>query len=382
MAEVPSTPPYERREVVVSVGPGGVGKTTCAAAMALAAARAGKRVVVVTIDPSRRLAQALGVDQSQHEPGTVVAVEHRDAQDPAGGPGSLDALLLDPKDVFDGIVRECASSPEAGARLLHNRIYRATSEHLGGALEYAAMARLQMLHASGDYDLIVLDTPPTANAVEFLGAPRRIRELIDNPAAKVFLGGGRLGGTILNLGANVFMRALRTIGGADFIGELADFLREFSDVVSEFQRRGGSFEELLTSSRTGVVLTTAPTEFSVREGVEFLRVLQEQGLHVDGVVLNRMEPSLPEAPPVDAVAARLAEATKPEVAQELAAHARAAYEDARAQGERARQAKANLAKAFPGLRLWVAARRSPPPDGLEDLRALGDELFGAAHAVD
>ncbi len=370
----PASPPvaFADRRVVLCVGPGGVGKTTTAAALALTAARSGRRVAVVTIDPSRRLAQALGLTTADAPDQPLVPVwEGAD-----GRGGRLDALLLDTKTVFDHIVQSCASSPQAAAALLRNPIYRATSEHLGGALEYAAMARLQMLYAEGTHDLIVLDTPPTANALEFLEAPRRIAELIDNPAGRILLGTGRLGGTILGLGAAVFMRALQTIGGGEFVADLGAFLREFADVVAEFHRRGGSFDDLLKSKQTGVVLTTAATEFSVREARDFLRVLVHAGLHLEGVVLNRVDPELPEPPELEELSRVLADSGQAG-ADALAGRMLEVYADARAQGDRARRARAELAEAFPGLKVWTAERRSPPPEGVDDLVDLGDELFAA-----
>ncbi len=371
MAESTSTREgFDARRVVLCVGPGGVGKTTTAAALALTAARAGRRVAVVTIDPSRRLAQALGLTTADAPDQPLVPVWN----EPSGGPGRLDALLLDTKTVFDHIVRSCASSTAAAESLLANPIYRATSEHLGGALEYAAMARLQMLYAERSHDLIVLDTPPTANALEFLQAPRRIAELIDNPAGRILLGTGRLGGTILGLGASVFMRALQTIGGGQFVSDLGAFLREFADVVSEFHRRGGSFDDLLRTHETGVVLTTAATEFSVREARDFLRVLVDAGLHLEGVVLNRVDPELVLAP----TAGELRQALGDRCDAALAERILEVYEDARAQGARARRARAELDVAFPGLRVWTAARRSPPPEGVDDLVDLGDEMFNGA----
>ena len=148
-------------QVLLCMGPGGVGKTTCAAALALAEAARGRRVVVVTIDPSYRLAQALGISSDGDAAGTLKSVELPEGQ------GALDALLLDSSAVFDAVVRAGATSEAAASAMLENSIYQATSRYLGGALEYAAMARLQMLYEEARHDLIVLDTPPAANALEF-----------------------------------------------------------------------------------------------------------------------------------------------------------------------------------------------------------------------
>jgi len=374
MAEQASTTtPFANRSILLCVGPGGVGKTTSAAALALAAARSGRTVAVVTIDPSLRLAQALGVDQALAEAGALTTVWK--AED--GGPGRLDALLLDAKSVFDSIVESCAKTPQQARELLRNEIYIATSERLGGAIEYAAMARLQLLYAEGKHDLIVLDTPPTANAIDFLEAPQRIREFIDNPASKVLLGTAGIGARLLGLGASVFLRALARIGGNEFVRDLGVFLRDFADVVAEFTRRGGSFEDLLKTQKAGAILTTAATEFSTREAIEFLKVLRDQGINIEGVVLNRVDPPLPVPPDRDEVRAGLREYVGDEAAEdpELVDHIIDAYLGVRAQGSRAERSRAALTEAFPGLHVWTALRRSPPPERLDALVALGDELF-------
>src|SRR5690606_17223000 len=159
--------------------------------------------------------------------------------------------------------------------------------------EYAATARVHMLHSSGEHDLIILDTPPTANAIEFLEAPARIGEILTNPAAKFLASSSRLGMKFFGLASNVMLKAFESLGGGPFIGDLGRFLADFGGVIGEFQRRAGDVAELLSSAGTGVVLTTSATEFSVREAKDFLEVLRRRGLRIDGVVLNRVDPPLP-----------------------------------------------------------------------------------------
>lgn len=369
---VSSLAAFAGRRVLLCVGPGGVGKTTCAAALALTAAEAGRRVCVVTIDPSRRLAQALGLD-ARAIGGRVVPVLDE--------PGVvLDALLLDSRRVFDEIVRVCAKDADAANSVLLNPIYQATARRLGGALEYAAMARLQMLHADEHYDLVVLDTPPTANAITFLEAPGRIRELVDNPAAKLLTGATKIGGKILGLGTPVLMNTLERIGGGSFMGDLGAFLRDFASVIAEFHRRAGDVDVLLQSPETGVVLTTSATSFSVREATAFIDTLVERRLHVDGVLLNRYDEPLPPVPDLAPLRAHVAARTGTEGAALDRAMARVAetYEHARAQGAGARAARLALERRFGALPVWLAKRRDPPPEDLAALRALGRELFGEA----
>jgi anion-transporting ArsA/GET3 family ATPase len=369
-----------QRAIVLAAGPGGVGKTTCAAAMALALADAGAKVVVVTIDPSRRLAQALGLADDAPAAGGQPA---RVWTSPDGR-AHLDALLLDTTAVFDDIVRGCASSPAAAAAIVEHPIYQATVTRLGGALEYAATARLQMLHASGAYDVVVLDTPPTANAMDFLEAPSRVNEVIDNPAAKLLTGTGGIGGRLLGLGTGVLLRVLERVGGGGFIRSLGVFLREFGSVLEEFRRRSGDFEQLLRSPAAGVVLVTAATTFTVREAKGFAQTLRAHGLRIDRVVLNRVDPPLPPWPG-EAVFGALEPAADPAAAPAPALaldptareRLRAAYAAAEAHGARGAAARDELVRAEPGLAVVTIPRADPPPTTLDELLALGRTILAA-----
>ncbi|MGB1016473.1 MAG: ArsA family ATPase, partial [Nannocystaceae bacterium] len=264
--------------------------------MALAAARGGRRVLVVTIDPSRRLAQALGFAGSV-QPGVELPV-----QTPAlaNTKGSLHALLLDGQVVFDRLVAAYATDAAQAKRIVHNPLYKTMTEHLGGALEYAAIAQLRLLHREGRYDLIVLDTPPTANALDFLQAPERIQELVTNPAIRLLTGTGKLGSRLLGVGNGLVLKVLAAMGGGEFVRDLGIFLRDFSVVLDQFHRQAGDFQALLTSETTGAFLVTSAATFSVREAVAFLGVLHERSLRVDGVVLNRVTPPFEPFPEQDA----------------------------------------------------------------------------------
>jgi anion-transporting ArsA/GET3 family ATPase len=355
------------RRVLLCMGPGGVGKTTVSAAIGLAAARAGRKVIVVTIDPSRRLAQALGLGEDRR-PGEIVDV--------AAGPGvRLQCLLLDTRSVFDHLVHTHSRDAASAEAMLANPIYQATARHLSGAVEYAATARVHMLVAEGAHDLVVLDTPPTANAVEFLEAPRRIREVIENPAARVLAGTGRIGMKILGLGGGVLVKTLESMGGGGFLAQLGGFLRDFGSVLGEFRRRAGDVEELLTSRDTGTVLTTAPTDYSVREAEGFLADLYERRMNVDGIVLNRVLPSPPADPGVAALLGATGSAPTgraAHAAEEL--HALAAT--AAAQSRRAERILAELRAKHPEVPVLPIVRRDPPPTSLDELQELGSTLLG------
>ena len=370
------------RRVVLCVGPGGVGKTTCAAALALGSARRGRRVLVVTIDPSRRLAQALGFQTTGAgtpiEGGIPVQVElPQDLGNPTPG-GSLHALWLATEQVFAELVRTYAETPAAAEAILRNPIYKAMAENLGGALEYAAMAKLQLLHAARSYDLIVLDTPPTANAIDFLTAPERIHELASNPAARLLTGGGRLGACLLGIGNSLVLRTLSSLAGSNFITELGAFLRDFSGVLAAFQARAGDFQSLLRSPDTGVVLATSASPFSVREALDFLAVLHERGLRVDSVVLNRVLPPFPPAPPLASVTAALAGTFSEPVLSDSARQISATYAGLVAQGQQSLDARAALARAYPQRALWLLPQREPPPTSLADLHELVSQFVRAA----
>jgi anion-transporting ArsA/GET3 family ATPase len=369
MVESTSTLPFERRELILCMGPGGVGKTTTAAALALCAAQRGRRVAVVTVDPARRLGQALGLDAREAEGGVLVPVLTTEQSEKGG---SLDALLLDSAAVFDSIVSAYARGEDAAERILSSKIYRALRERLGGALEYAAMARVLMLHEARQHDLIVLDTPPTANALDFLTSPQKIRELADNPAAKLVASGGRLGIRVLGLGGSVILKALESLGGGEFIRELGAFLQDFSEVIREFHRRGGDFDALLRAPRTSSLVVTSSSTFAVREAVDFLGKLREWGLRVDGVVLNRCDPpleSLDELPGLQAgIKARASDAKQREELEAL-------YALGSAQGRVTRAARERIGAIEPSTRVFVGLRRSNPPQDLESLEAFGCDLF-------
>lgn len=369
------------RRVVLCVGPGGVGKTTCAAALALGSAQRGRKVLVVTIDPSRRLAQALGFS-AEASAGMDAGIPQLVPLPPGGTDahpgGSLDALWLATEQVFAELVRTYAADATAAEAILHNPIYTAMARNLGGALEYAAMAKLQMLHAARSYDLIVLDTPPTANAIDFLSAPERIHELATNPAARLLTGGGRFGARLLGIGNSLVLRTLSSLAGSSFLTELGAFLRDFSTVLAAFQARAGDFQSLLTSPETGVVLATSASPFSVREALDFLKVLRERGLRVDSVVLNRVLPPFPPAPDRETLRAALARDLQGHVLEDTLQRVLATYAGLSAQGQQGVQARDAFASAHPGLPLWLLPQREPPPTSLTDLQELVTQFVRAA----
>jgi anion-transporting ArsA/GET3 family ATPase len=226
------------RRILVCVGSGGVGKTTTAATLALAAARRGKRTLVLTIDPARRLANSLGLASLGHQVQEVDRALVRKGAPKATG--ELHAMMLDQKQAFDEVVAKHAKDPAAVKRILANPVYAQISGSLAGAQEYAAMAKLHDFDQSGNYDLIVVDTPPTAHALDFLDAPRKLSEAIDSPAIDWFRklqgeGGSRW--SIVGKSGSFIIKRLAKFVGSKFIDDLSVFFTEFNDILGGFRQR-------------------------------------------------------------------------------------------------------------------------------------------------
>lgn len=281
------------RSVIVCCGAGGVGKTTVSAAIGLALARQGARVAVVTIDPARRLASALGLEDLGDEP-------HRVASD-ATGDGELWALQLDAKATFDRLVRRHAPDEEAARRILDNRIYQHLSGAVAGSQEYMAVERLNELAEDGRFDVIVLDTPPAQNALDFLDAPERITRFIEGRALRLLMrgpegGAGRLGWKVLHVGSNTVLSLLERLTGAQLLRDIGEFLADFDGMYQGFATRARSVRALLSGDDSAFLVVTAPQEQPVREAVALWRRLEHDHFPVAGVVVNRMRPMPAPAP--------------------------------------------------------------------------------------
>ncbi len=284
------------RRILICVGSGGVGKTTTAATLALAAARRGKRTLVLTIDPARRLANSLGLAELGHEVQQV---------DPAlirvGAPsqtGELHAMMLDQKRAFDEMVTSHAKDPTAVKRILANPVYAQISGSLAGAQEYAAMTKLHEFDRTGAWDLIVVDTPPTAHALDFLDAPRKLGEAIDSPAIDWFRKlqgqGGSRWSLVGKTGAFVLKRLAKFVG-SKFIDDLGIFFTEFNDILGGFRKRAEETFSLLRQPRVGFVLVASPEPMAVREALAFHERLIAAGMPFVGFVVNKIHPSRPLA---------------------------------------------------------------------------------------
>jgi anion-transporting ArsA/GET3 family ATPase len=282
------------RHVAVCVGPGGVGKTTTAAALALSRAMEGGRVLVCTIDPARRLANALGLTAL----GNVEARIPASRLEAAGLQvrGELWAMMLDVKRTWDDLVARHAPDPERRDRILQNRLYQQMSAALAGSQEYMAMEKLYELAVDRDYDLIVLDTPPTAHALDFLDAPSRILDVLDNEAARTLLapalGAGKLGLRLAQLGGGYVARALARFTGQQALADLGEFLQSFHGMYGGFRRRATAVRELFTRPEVGFVLVSSPSPLAVEEVLAFHERLRAEGMPIAGLVVNRLTEDL------------------------------------------------------------------------------------------
>ena len=276
-------------EVVVCCGTGGVGKTTTAAALGLRAAAMGRRAVVVTIDPARRLADALGV------PGGLGNDPVRLPLDP-GTEGELWALMLDTATTFDGLVRANAVDETQAERILANRFYRNVASSLSGTQEYMAAERLHALHRDRRFDLVIVDTPPTRNALDFLEAPGTLARFLDHPLFRLLMVPTRRGLKVLNVAAQPVLRSIGRVVGGEVLADAIAFFQAFAGMETGFRDRADQVLALLHSGVTRFVLVASPRSDTIDEAQYFAGRLAASGLTVGAVVVNRCTPDFGEPP--------------------------------------------------------------------------------------
>ncbi|MDO8363181.1 MAG: ArsA-related P-loop ATPase [Actinomycetota bacterium] len=274
-------------EVLVCCGSGGVGKTTSAAALGLEACRLGRRAVVVTIDPAKRLADALGV------PG---GLGNDPVQLQVPGDGQLWAPMLDTATTFDGLVRANAADAEQAERILANGFYRNVAGSLSGTQEYMAAERLHALHNDPRFDLVIVDTPPTRNALDFLDAPGTIAKFIDHPLFKLLMMPTRRGMKVLNLAAQPLLRTIGRVVGGDVLADAVAFFQAFAGMETGFRRRADEVTALLSSDVTRFVLVASPRADTIEEACYFASRLAASRLEVGAVVVNRCTPTFGPPP--------------------------------------------------------------------------------------
>jgi anion-transporting ArsA/GET3 family ATPase len=357
--------------IVVCCGSGGVGKTTTSAALAVRAADRGRRVAVLTIDPARRLAQALGLTELGNEPGRVAGVP-TEAGDGSVPQGELHAMMLDMRRTFDEMV-QTHSTPDRAAAILANPFYQTISSSFSGTQEYMAMEKLGQLTATGKWDLIVVDTPPSRSALDFLDAPQRMSTFLDGRMIRLLASPARAGGRslrkVLGVGFSLFAKAVSTILGGQLLADASAFVQAFDTMFGGFRERATATYALLRSPGTAFVVVAAPEPDALREAAYFVDRLRSEDMPLAGLVLNRTHPVLA---PLSATRARDAAdelSGAPLAAAVLRLHAdrvdRAARED---------RLLARFCRAHPAVALTQVPAVPGDVADLDGLREIGARL--------
>ena len=361
--------------IVVCCGSGGVGKTTTAAALALRAAEQGRKVVVLTIDPARRLAQSLGLTELDNNPREVADIE---------GPGRLFAMMLDMQRTFDEIVEKHAD-PERVAQIIENPFYQSLSAGFSGTQEYMAMEKLGQLRRTGDetgsWDLIIVDTPPSRSALDFLDAPNRLGSFLDGRLIKVLMAPAKAGGgfamKVLASGFSIATMALNKLLGSGLLHDVQTFVGSLESMFGGFRQRAEETYQLLQAEGTAFLVVAAPEPDALREAAYFTERLAAENMPLAGLILNRVHPvTVPELSAEKALAA----------AEELdgdSADLRLAAGLLRLHAERVRLSarERRLAERFTASQPNVAVAEIPAQSGdihdLEGLRLAGNLLAGS-----
>jgi anion-transporting ArsA/GET3 family ATPase len=360
----------QRTGIIVCCGSGGVGKTTTSAALALRAAERGRKVVVLTIDPARRLAQAMGIEALDNTTRPVAGV---------GGTGALDAMMLDMKRTFDEVV-EAQATPEKAKQILDNPFYVALSSSFAGTQEYMAMEKLGQLHrdarAAGTYDLIVVDTPPSRSALDFLDAPERLSSFLDGRFVRLLLAPARGPARIMTAGLGLVTGALSKVLGGQFITDLQTFVAALDTVFGGFRARAQQTYALLQAQGTAFLVVAAPEADALREAAYFVERLDEDRMPLAGLVVNRASPAAPGSLSADeamAASARLRRdshsPTAPLTAGLLRLHA-----DRERMVEREAVLRKRFAAAHPSVATGVVHALAGDVHDLEGLRVVGELL--------
>jgi anion-transporting ArsA/GET3 family ATPase len=282
---VPLQERLRQKQVCVCVGAGGVGKTTVSAALALGLAARGRKVAVVSIDPARRLAGALGLSELSGEPHRIephILAEHGIELE-----GELWAMILDSKDTFDALIERLAPSERVREEILSNRIYRELSTAVAGTQEFTAVAKLYELHSSGEWDTIVLDTPPSRDALDFLDAPDRLTHFLDGRALRVLLSPAGVTRGLFGRGTALMLSVFARVTGVNLIGELSSFFGSLAGLTDGFRERARGVERLLRDPTTGFLIVTSPEHESGREAVFLHAQLAREKMGFSGLIVNR-----------------------------------------------------------------------------------------------
>ncbi|HEX7740664.1 MAG TPA: ArsA family ATPase [Marmoricola sp.] len=359
--------------IVVCCGAGGVGKTTTSAAIALRAAEQGRKVAVLTIDPAKRLAQSMGIEELDNTPRPVPGVSTGSTTG-----GSLDAMMLDMKRTFDEVV-ESQASPEKAQQILNNPFYIAVSSSFAGTQEYMAMEKLGQLdqdaRKTGRWDLIVVDTPPSRNALDFLDAPERLSSFLDGRFMKLLLAPAKGPAKLMTAGFGLVTRAITTIIGAQVLGDMQAFVSAFDTLFGGFRQRAQATFELLQAPGTAFLVVSAPEPDALREAAYFVERLSAEDMPLAGMVLNRasVDPG-PELSPAAAEAAAEKLRTDGGDAEDLAAGLLRLHADRKLIVAREAHLRERFATAHPEVATAVVPAMSTDVHDLDGLRQIGDLL--------
>jgi anion-transporting ArsA/GET3 family ATPase len=357
--------------VIVCCGSGGVGKTTTAAALALRAAERGRQTVVLTIDPARRLAQALGLRELGNHP-KQVQVEGFEPK------GELWAMMLDMRRTFDDMVRVHAG-PERAEQLLQNPFYQTISTSFSGTQEYMAMEKLGQLAATGEWDLIIVDTPPSRSALDFLDAPTRLSSALDGRMIRLLTGPAKAGGwglrKVVNAGFSMFAKAVSTIIGGQLLTDASAFMQAFDSMFGGFRERARKTAELLRSSGTSFLVVAAPEPDALREASYFVERLSTESMPLAGLIANRTHPVLAKLSGSEALAA--AESLQEgDVNAPLAEAVLRLHADRVDLADREERLLARFTRAHPEVALARVPALAGDVHDLEGLRDIGVKLAG------
>jgi anion-transporting ArsA/GET3 family ATPase len=362
-----------RTRVIVCCGSGGVGKTTIAAAVGLRAAERGRHVVVLTVDPARRLAQSMGLTSLDNTPRPVAGIRPG---------GSMHAMMLDMKRTFDEIV-ESHADPDRAAQILANPFYQSLSSSFAGTQEYMAMEKLGQLRRADEWDLIVVDTPPSRSALDFLDAPQRLGRFLDGRLLRLLVApaklGGRTGLRVLNAGFGIVTGVVTKIIGSQLLRDVQTFVSAMDTMFGGFRERAEYTYRLLRAPGTSFLVIAAPENDALREASYFVERLERDGMPLAGLILNRVHRS---------PAARLSAARSLAAAETLqglddSESSTLGISALRLHAERMRQAESErrLARRFTAAHPFVPVAQIPAqPDDIHDLSGL--RVIGAAFAGD
>ncbi|KGN38060.1 ArsA family ATPase [Knoellia subterranea] len=360
--------------IIVCCGSGGVGKTTTAAALGIRAAESGRKVVVLTIDPARRLAQALGLTELDNTPRPVAGVD-------VSNGGSLDAMMLDMKRTFDEVV-EAHSTPDKAAQILANPFYQAVSSSFAGTQEYMAMEKLGQLRAQADsegtWDLVIVDTPPSRSALDFLDAPKRLGSFLDGRFVRLLMAPAKAGGRaylkVFSVGVDLAQRTLSRVLGGQMLQDVQTFVAALDTMFGGFRERADVTYALLKEDTTAFVVVASPDRDALREAAFFVDRLGDEGMPLAGVVVNRLQ-SLGAA----ALSAARAEEGAEQLAEEggedsLTAALLGLHADLAAVAARQQAVVTRFAASHPEVEMTTVAAAATDVHDLDGLREIGELL--------